>query len=191
MIKTQFQTTIQIFRTDNGREYFNNILNRYLSSEGIIHQSSCPNTPQQNGVSERKNRHLLDVARALMYTTNVPYHFWGEAVLTAAYLINRMPSRVLEFQTPCEILLGVYPHTKLITRIPVKIFGCSVFVHKQNPSKLQPRSLKCIFLGYSPTQKGYKCYSPTLKRYFISKNVTFMENSPYYSKTKIHRGRVS
>lgn len=70
MIQTQFQT-IQILRTDNGKEYFNSILGDYLLKNGIIHQSLFVNTPQQNGVSERKNRHLLEVARALMFTMNV------------------------------------------------------------------------------------------------------------------------
>ena len=92
MIQTHFETKIKILRTDNGGEFFNSILGKYLLSEGITHQSSCSDTPQQNGVAERKNRHILEVARSLMFSTNVPKFFWGEAVLTAAYLINRMPS---------------------------------------------------------------------------------------------------
>ncbi|RVX20745.1 Retrovirus-related Pol polyprotein from transposon TNT 1-94 [Vitis vinifera] len=65
----------------------------FLAQEGIVHLSSCVDTPQQNGIAERKNRHLLEVARSLMFSMNVPKLFWGQAVLTAAYLINRMPSR--------------------------------------------------------------------------------------------------
>jgi len=91
MIKNQFNTSIKVFRTDNGKEYFNSVLGDYLENNGIIHQSSCPNTPQQNGVAERKNRHLHEVARALRFAMNVPKYLWGEAILTAAYLINRMP----------------------------------------------------------------------------------------------------
>ena len=72
MIQNQFQTKIQILRTDNGKEYFNSLLGNYLINEGIIHQSSCVETPQQNGVSERKNRHLLEVARSIMFSSNVP-----------------------------------------------------------------------------------------------------------------------
>ncbi|KAL6328004.1 hypothetical protein AAG906_031348 [Vitis piasezkii] len=128
----------------------------FLAQEGIVHLSSCVDTPQQNGIAERKNRHLLEVARSLMFSMNVPKLFWGQAVLTAAYLINRMPSRVLKFQTPCQILLKSFPTTRLISTVPPKIFGCSVFVHinQQHRSKLDPRSLKCIFLGYSSNQKG-------------------------------------
>ncbi|RVW89009.1 Retrovirus-related Pol polyprotein from transposon TNT 1-94 [Vitis vinifera] len=130
-------------------------IGEFLAQEGIVHLSSCVDTPQQNGIAERKNKHLLEVARSLMFSMNVPKLFWGQAVLTAAYLINRMPSRVLKFQTPCQTLLKSFPTTRLISTVPPKIFGCSVFVHinQQHRSKLDPRSLKCIFLGYSSNQK--------------------------------------
>ena len=193
MIQNQFQTKIQILRTDNGKEYFNSLLGNYLINEGIIHQSSCVETPQQNGVSERKNRHLLEVARSIMFSSNVPKQFWGEAVLTAAYLINRLPSRVLKFQTPCQLLLKTYPDTRILSQIPSRVFGCSVFVHTSqvNRSKLDPRSIKCIFVGYAPTQKGYRCYSPSTKRFYTSMDVTFMENQPFYPKSTIQGGNVS
>jgi transposase InsO family protein len=84
----------------------NNDFVAYLSNHGIIHQTTCPNTPPQNGVAERKNRHLLEVARSLMFQMNVPKYLWSEAVLTAAYLINRMPSRILGMKSPAELLLG-------------------------------------------------------------------------------------
>ncbi|RVW78478.1 Retrovirus-related Pol polyprotein from transposon TNT 1-94 [Vitis vinifera] len=113
----------------------------FLAQEGIVHLSSCVDTPQQNGITERKNRHLLEVARSLMFSMNVPKLFWGQAVLTAAYLINRMSFRVLKFQTPCQTLLKSFPTTRLISTVPPKIFGCSVFVHinQQHRSKLDPR----------------------------------------------------
>jgi len=75
MIQTQFQTKIQILKTDNAKEYFNSSINTYCLNQGIIHISSCVNTPQQNGVAERKNRHLLEVARSLMLSTHVPKQF--------------------------------------------------------------------------------------------------------------------
>ncbi|KAL5816220.1 hypothetical protein ACOSQ3_024598 [Xanthoceras sorbifolium] len=186
MIQNQFETKIQIFRTDNGKEFFNNVLNKFLLQEGIVHQSSCPETPQQNGVSERKNRHILEVARSLLFTSNVPKFFWGEAVLTATYLINRLPSRVLNFDTPCHVLLKHFPHTRLISHLPIKVFGCTAFVQltQIHRSKLDPKSIKCLFVGYSPTQKGYKCYSPTTKRFYFSKDVTFMETQSFYDKNK-------
>lgn len=75
MISNQFQSNIQVLKTDNAKDYFNSILGSYLSKHGIIHISSCVDTPQQNGVAERKNRHLLEIARATMFTNNVPKHF--------------------------------------------------------------------------------------------------------------------
>ncbi|EOY17116.1 Cysteine-rich RLK (RECEPTOR-like protein kinase) 8 [Theobroma cacao] len=139
-------------------------------------------TPQQNGIAERKNRHLLETARALMFTTHVPKHFWGEAVLTASYLINRLPSRVLRFKTLLSILLETYPQTRLYTFLSPKVFGCTSFVHNTSPTreKLYPKAIKCIFVGYSPSQKRYKRYCPTTKKMFVSLGVSFLEDQPFY-----------
>uniref|UniRef100_A0A2N9HWE0 Integrase catalytic domain-containing protein n=1 Tax=Fagus sylvatica TaxID=28930 RepID=A0A2N9HWE0_FAGSY len=148
-ISNQFNAKLLAFRTDNAREYLDSAFQQFLESRGIIHQTSCVRTPQQNGIAERKNGPILAIARALMLQMNVPKLFWADAVLTAAYLLNRMPSRIL----------------------------------KGNPNrdKLDPRAHKCIFLGYSRTQKGYRCYSPSLRKHFVSADVTFFEDIPYYS----------
>ena len=138
-------------KTDNAKEYFALILGDYILSQGIVHQSSCVDTVQQNGVAERKNRQLLEVLRSLMFTRHVLNIFWGQAVLTTAYLINRMPSRVLNFQTPSHMLLNFYPNTRIISTIPMKVLSCSAYVHihSHNRSKLDPKAIKCIFIGYS------------------------------------------
>ncbi|RVW98278.1 Retrovirus-related Pol polyprotein from transposon TNT 1-94 [Vitis vinifera] len=122
-----------------------------------------------------------------MIASNVPKQLWGEAVLTATYLINRMPSRILQFKTPWQILLAAYPSARIISSIPIKVFGCTAFIHihKSQHSKLDPTATKCIFLEYSPNQKGYKCYSPTTKKFYTSMDVTFFENQPFYPKTAI------
>jgi hypothetical protein len=106
MVQNQYNVNVKILRSDNGTEYVNKAFDSFLSSHGILHQTTCVNTAEQNGVAERKNRHLLEVARSLMFTMNVPKFLWGEAVKTAAYLINRMPSRVLRYKTPIECLTG-------------------------------------------------------------------------------------
>ena len=72
MVQTQFQKNIQILLSDNGREYFKNVLGLFYLEKGIVHQSSCVDTPQQNGLAERKNKHLLEVAQALLFTNQVP-----------------------------------------------------------------------------------------------------------------------
>ena len=115
---------IHIFRTDNAKDYFSTYLRDYLLNQGIVHQSSCVDTPKQNKVAERKNRHVLGATRSLLFTTHVPKHFWGEAILTSTYLINRMPSWVLGYKTPCQIHLDFFPYSRLISTIPLKIFLC-------------------------------------------------------------------
>ena len=127
------------------------------------------------------------MARSIMFTMNVPKQFWGEAVLTTSYLINRMPSKVFKYQTPCQTFLLSYPHTCIIFSLPLKVFGCTAFVHiyQQSRSKLDPKAIKCLFLGYSPSQKGYKCYSPTIRNFYISMDITFFETQAYYLKPHI------
>ena len=92
MIQNQFQDNVQVFKIDNACDFFNSILGPCLESNGIVHQSSCVDTPQQNGVAECKNRNLLEVARSLLFISHVPKRLWGDAILIATYLINRMPS---------------------------------------------------------------------------------------------------
>lgn len=94
LVETQFSTTIQIIRTDNEAEFFSNDCSVFLTSKGILHQSSCAYTPQQNGVVER-NRHILEIARSLKIQASLPSKFWGDCVLTAVYLMNRIPTPLL------------------------------------------------------------------------------------------------
>ena len=166
MIQTQFHVKIQVLKTHNARYYFNSNLREFLLKKGIVHQSSYINTPQQNGITERKNKRLLEVTRAFVLSSHVLKNFWGEVVLTVAYLINRMFSHVLSFQTLCKVFLKSYPKTELISTIPPKVFRCSTFVHipQQHQSKLDPKVTKCTLLGYFPNHKGYKCYSPITKK---------------------------
>ena len=124
-IKTQFAAIIQILLSDNAKEFFSTQFTHHLTSMGIIHQSSCSYTPQQNGVAERKNRHLLEVARCLLLQMNVPKVFWGDAVLTSYFLINRMLFAILHGQSPFFL---IHP-TTAIFGVPPRIFGCVAFVH--------------------------------------------------------------
>ena len=182
MVETVFGSKISFLRTDNGAEYFKTSLGQFFTEKGIYHQTTCVSTPQQNGIAERKNRHLLEVARAIMFTMHIPKYLWGDALLTSSYLINRMPTRVLNFTSPIESLKLFFPELRMISNLPLKVFGCTAFVHSKNLnlSKLDPRAEKCIFVGYSSTQKGYKCYNPTTKRYFVSMDVTFFEKQHFF-----------
>jgi hypothetical protein len=156
-------------------------MTNYLSNQGIMHQTSCVGTPQQNGVAERKNRDLLEKTRALMLQTNVPKHYWSQAIQTAAYIINRLPSSVLNFKSPFEVLKG-----RKINIDHLRTFGCICFVHVQpkDRDKFDPRAIKCVFLGYSSTQKGYKCYNVKNRKMLVSRDVRFDESSSFFQSTE-------
>ena len=138
---------------------------------GILHQTSCIDTPSQNGVDERNNRYLLETAWTLLFHMNVPKHFWVDTVSTASFLINRMPSSVLNWATLSHQL---FPNNPLFPIDP-KVFGCTCFVPDVHPqvSKHDLKFLKCIFMGNSRVQKGYMCYCPPLRRYFLFTDVSF------------------
>ena len=122
-VTNHYQAKIKIFRSDNGGEYIGQAFKQHLSQYGILHQTSCPYTPQQNGVAERKNRHLMEVARSMMFQANVPKKFWSDAVATACYLINRTPTLILKGQSPFEVLNKHKPSLEHI-----RIFGCLCYV---------------------------------------------------------------
>ena len=102
MVKRQFEKDVKVVRSDNSIEFM--CLKDYFDEHGILHQTFCVRTPQQNGCVERKHRHILNVARALRFQAHLPIEFWGECVLTAGYLINRTPSVILDERTPYEML---------------------------------------------------------------------------------------
>ena len=149
-----------------------------MSQHGILHQPSCAHTPQQNGVDERKNHHLIETARTLLLHYHVLFHFWGDTVPTACYLINRMPSSVLHDHIPHSLLFPDQP----LYFLPPRVFSCTCFVHILTPGqdKLSAKATKCIFLGYSRLQKGYCCYSPQTHQYFLFVDVTFFKDLPFF-----------
>ena len=150
-IRNQFHTSIRILCNDNALEYLSAPISTFLSSHGILHQSSYAHTPQQNRVAECKNGHLVETARTLLLHHIVPQRFWGDAILTAFYLINRMPSFVLGNQVPHSLL---FPNQPLFC-LPPRVFGCTCFVHILTPGqdKLSAKAAKCIFLSYSCLQR--------------------------------------
>eukprot|EP00268_Persea_americana_P066503 TRINITY_DN9065_c0_g1_i14.p1 TRINITY_DN9065_c0_g1~~TRINITY_DN9065_c0_g1_i14.p1 ORF type:complete len:150 (-),score=25.82 TRINITY_DN9065_c0_g1_i14:419-826(-) len=123
MAQTQFKKAIKILTSDSGGEYISHDFSAFLSDKGILHQKSCPHTPQQNDAAERKNRHVLETVRTLLLASLVPPNFWCDAAQTVVYLINRLPSSVLGQTTPFGVLFG---HTPSYSHL--RVFGCLCFV---------------------------------------------------------------
>ncbi|CAJ2641032.1 unnamed protein product [Trifolium pratense] len=178
MVKTQHNAVIKCFRCDQGGEYTSNKFSELLAYDGTIHQTSCTDTPQQNGVAERKHRHIVETARSLLLSAAVPSEFWGEAIRTAVHVINRIPSSITSGLSPFEVLYGHAPDYSYL-----KVFGstCFVLLPQVERSKLCPRSAICVFLGYGDGQKGYRCYNPINKKLYVSRHVVFLEHIPFYS----------
>ena len=145
--------SIAILRSVNGRDFQNHSLSEFLASKGIVHQNSCTYTPQQNGVAEQKKRHLLEVAHSLMISTSLPSYLWGDAILTATHLINRMSSRILHLQTPLDCLKESYPSPRLVSEVPLRVFGSTAYVHNFGPNqtKFTPKAQTCVVFGVSPS----------------------------------------
>ncbi|KAJ0752905.1 putative RNA-directed DNA polymerase [Helianthus annuus] len=171
LMLTQFETKVKIIRSDNGTEFINSQMNTFCKTKGILHQTSCSYTPQQNGVVERKHMHLLNTARALLFQSNLPLRYWSDCVLTAVYLINRLPSSVLSGRSPYEVVYGFKP-----SLVHLRNFGCLCFSTILNESdKLAYHADKCVLVGYSNVKKGYKLLCLDNKKVFYSRDVKFYE----------------
>ncbi|KAG7529442.1 Ribonuclease H-like superfamily [Arabidopsis thaliana x Arabidopsis arenosa] len=168
---------VKVVRSDNGGEFMG--LRSYFLEEGIMHQKSCVYTPQQNGRVERKHRHILNVARSLMFQATLPRKFWGECVMTACHLINRTPSTVLQGKTPYQLLFGEVPN---FTHL--RVFGRLCFPRNvlRDKDKFGERSRRCVFMGYPFGQKGWRVYDLEKSEFIVSRDVVFQEDVfPYQS----------
>jgi histone deacetylase 1/2 len=172
-VKTQFSLSIKCLRTDGGGEYMSTKFKDFLTTQGIMHQVSCPHTPEQNGISERKNRHIRETAVTMIQTASVSSHFWYHACALATYLINRMPTPVLDMSSPFEKLYNKCPDLNIL-----RVFGCACYplLTSYRVDKLQPKTARCIFLGFATGYKGFICYNPSTKRYYVSRHVFFDED---------------
>ena len=137
LVENQYSSKIKVLRFDNGKEYVNSQFQNFCSDHGILHQISCPHTPQQNGISKRKYRHTVETSLALLYPSHLPLNFWSYAFSTASFLINRLPTSVLNFISPWEKTNSIS-----LPLSALQIFGCACYPYLKpyNRQKLQSRS---------------------------------------------------
>ncbi|KAI5348811.1 hypothetical protein L3X38_001698 [Prunus dulcis] len=176
MVELQSGFKVKCLRNDKGREFTSSEFNKLCEAEGIQRQLFMAYTPQPNGVVERKNRTVVEMAKAMLYEKGLPYYVWAEAVHTAVYLLNRCPTRALGDKTPFEAYSGRKPGLAHL-----KIFGCACYVHipSEVRQKLDAKSTKGIFVGYAICEKGYRVYDPATKKILLSRDVVFDENAAW------------
>ncbi|KAH9743819.1 hypothetical protein KPL70_003436 [Citrus sinensis] len=167
--------SIACIRSDHGGEFENHAFENFCNDFGIEHQFSSPRTPQQNGVVERKNRSIQEIAKTMLNENSLPKYFWAEAVNTACYVLNRVLIRPNLNKTPYELWKDRKPNIDYF-----KVFGCKCFIlnTKDNLGKFDPKSDVGIFLGYSNSSKAYRVYNKRTLVVEESMHVTFDETNP-------------
>ena len=158
-VKVEKGKKIKSFRTDRGGEFVSTIFKDYCENEGIKRLLTAPFSPQQNGVVERRNRTVVEMARCMLKSKEMPAKFWGEAIKTAVYILNRSPTKGVANGTPYQAMFEKIPKVHHF-----KIFGC-----------LADRSVKTIMLGYEDGTKAYRLLDPQKNRIMVSRDVVFEE----------------
>ncbi|MCO5600205.1 hypothetical protein L7F22_054314 [Adiantum nelumboides] len=174
MVENETGCKVQTLRTDRGGEYMSCAFKDFLGKKCIKHQCTMPYTPQQNGVAERKNMSLMEMARCMLKAKSLPHKLWMEAVACAAHVLNRCPTRALKTITPYESWYDRKPSVSYL-----RVFGCLAYAHipQQLRGKLDDKAIKCIFVGYSSGSKGYRLYNPATNKIFESRDVIFAKTT--------------
>ena len=165
---------IDLIQSDHGRDFENSYMESFCTRSGISQEFSAPITPQQNGVVERRNRVIQEMARAMLYNKDVARNLWGEAVNTACHTVNRVYFRPGTKKIPYELWKGRKPNVKYF-----RIFGSTCFILKdrENVGKFDSRSDEGIFLGYSSISKVYRVYNKRIMKVTETMNVIIDESS--------------
>lgn len=174
MCENKFGHQVKALRVDNGTEYINLCFNDFLHKKGIQLETTAPYTPQQNGRSERDMRTIVESARSMIYSKEVPLYLWAEAVNTAVYVLNRTPTSQAPNSTPYELWTG-----KSLYLNHLRIFGSEAYMHVPDVlrKKLEPKSKKMIFVGYDKESTNYRLFDPVTKTIKVSRNVVFNEEN--------------
>jgi hypothetical protein len=154
--QNEFNVKIKKIRSDNGSEFKNTQVDDFLDEEGIKHEFSAPYAPQQNGVAERKNRTLIEMARTMLDEYKTSDRFWAEAVNTACHAINRLYLHRLLKKTPYELLTGNKPNVSYF-----RVFGskCYILNKKAKSSKFAPKAMEVFLLGYDSNSRAYRVFT--------------------------------
>jgi hypothetical protein len=167
---------IKILRTDNGGEYFNKYVQQLCIDAGIQLQHTVPYTPQQNGVVERKNQSLKEMANCMLQSKSLASKLWDESINCEAYIQNRFPHKSLKGTTPFECWTGKKPKLKVSH---FHIFGSRAWAHISTDKRkdLELQSVECIFVGYLEGVKGYIFLNSHTEKFILARSVKFEEES--------------
>jgi hypothetical protein len=172
LVENESGQTIKILRFDRGGEYKLNEFIEFFYLHGIKRQFTAQYTPQQNGVAERKNQTIMDMAQSMLKEKHLSNEYWGDAILFSIFILNRSPTKTMRNHVPQEAWDG-----KPCNVSHFRIFGCVAFaqVLVEIRRKLDDRSERCIFVGYSEESRAYKIYNPITQKYVINRDVQFKE----------------
>jgi hypothetical protein len=168
--QNEFGLRIKKIRSDNGTEFKNTQIEGFLKEEGIKHEFSSPYTPQQNGVVERKNRTLLDMARTMLDEYKTPDRFWAEAINIACYSINRLYLHRILKKTSYELLTGKKPNVSYF-----RVFGskCFILIKRGRSSKFAPKVVEGFLLGYDSNTRAYRVFNKSTRLVEVSCDIVF------------------
>ena len=180
MAETKFESRVKKIRNDNGGEYVSKVFDDYLKERGTLDERTVPFTPEQNGISERMNRTLMEKVRSMLYHSKLPLRFWAEALSTATHVRNCSPTSTFD-ETPYERWNGQKPDVSNL-----RVFGCKAYAHipDEKRKKLDWKSEKCIFVGYPTGVKGHKLYNLSTRKMIVRRDITFVENDFNHSIEK-------
>lgn len=167
-VEIMYSRKLISIQIDEGGEFRSLI--PYFSTNGILHRLACPYTHQQQGIVERRHRHIVETGLTLLAASSVPHSYWDEAFVTPTFLINRLPTKILDNISPFEKLFLRSPYYNIL-----RVFGCVCWPHLQpyNKHEMEFRSKMCVFIGYSMQYRGYKCLHIPPGRVYVARNVIF------------------
>jgi transposase InsO family protein len=173
-VQNEFVLRIKKIRSDNGTEFKNSQIEGFLEEEGIKHEFSSPYTPQQNGVVERKNRTLLNMARTMLDEYKTPDRFWAEAINTACYSINWLYLHRILKKTSYELLTGKKPNVSYF-----RVFGskCFILIKRGRNSKFAPKAVEGFLLGYDSNTRAYRLFNKSIGLVEVSCDIVFDETN--------------